>query len=653
MAQNVHDFSEDAMVPLPAPIPVGLVKTANKAQIISGDVATGKTQQLINAIQALLASGVDSREILVFCATPTAATYFKSRLTAACASADHVIVTTPRQHAQALLGQREISEAVGRGNRLLAPFEMDFLMEDLKTSGVRPGRLKEMLRFFYKSLTELCDWEEEAWLLTGEENMVWDVLQGCLHAYGAILEPELANTVARYLHEHASAQEAYGAAYVFVDDYQLLNRASQVFVNELVRESITITVNLTLHREVFDSYPYAAGIDEFKEANPAAALVELQQSYACSVAQHCHDGLTKSPFIDALAFNASCEAGHHCEIELLNTPGEECQAVAQSVEAALASGVNADEVVVVSPHRMWDVNIAKALKQQGITVQTITDGSAIRGDLRDLTRSEAARVLTALFLVADPTNALAWRVWCGFGDHFANSSAVSAIRTWAQENNLPFDQALFAYYEAHDPIEQNVAEHAHVQAAAHLGREIITQAQGKTGNELLAFLTKQVIGESATTPSQLLSLVGPTWGSTDNEPDQSAQSMTERARNRMDFPGLDSVEGVKMLPLNQLTGITVSDLIICGFVNGFMPCRGVLDREILTQEDADKQTTKDIAALMNAVAKPTRFLKITGFKELPLENAERLKLRIHRIQLKDGMRVALMEPSLYGAYFAQ
>ncbi len=653
MAQNVHDFSEDAMVPLPAPIPVGLVKTANKAQIISGDVATGKTQQLINAIQALLTSGVDPREILVFCATPTAATYFKSRFTAACACADHVIVTTPRQHAQALLGQREISEAVGRGNRLLAPFEMDFLMEDLKTSGVRPGRLKEMLRFFYKSLTELCDWEEEAWLLTGEENMVWDVLQGCLHAYGAILEPELANTVARYLHEHASAHNAYGAAHVFVDDYQLLNRASQVFVNELAQGSITITVNPTLHREVFDSYPYAAGIDEFKEANPTATLVELQQSYACGAAQCCHDGLAKSPFTDAVACNASYEADCHREIELLNTPGEECQAVAQSVEAALASGVNADEVVVVSPHRMWDVNIAKALKQQGITVQTITDGSAIRGDLRDLTRSEAARVLTALFLVADPTNALAWRVWCGFGDHFANSSAVSAIRTRAQENNLSFDQALFTYYEAHDPIEQNVAEHAHVRAAVHLGREIITQAQGKTGNELLAFLTKQVIGESATTPSQLLSLVGPTWRSTDNEPDQSAQSMTERARNRMDFPGLDSVEGVKILPLNQLTGITVSDLIICGFVNGFMPCRGVLDREILTQEDADKQTTKDIAALMNAVAKPTRLLKITGFKELPLENAERLKLRIHRIQLKDGMRMALMEPSSYGAYFAQ
>ena len=118
----------------------------------------------------------------------------------------------------------------------------------------------------------------------------------------------------------------------------------------------------------------------------------------------------------------------------------------------------------------------------------------------------------------------------------------------------------------------------------------------------------------------------------------------------MDFPGLDASVGVKVLPLSQVSGVAINDLILCGFVNGFLPKRGVLDREISTQEEADKQTAKDLAALMNALAKPRRAMVATGFKELPLENAERLKLRIHRIQLKDGARMASIEPSAYEVY---
>ena len=44
----------------------------------------------------------------------------------------------------------------GREPRLLLNYELNALMEDMKTSGLRPGRLKEMLKFFYRGWTELA-----------------------------------------------------------------------------------------------------------------------------------------------------------------------------------------------------------------------------------------------------------------------------------------------------------------------------------------------------------------------------------------------------------------------------------------------------------------------------------------------------------------
>lgn len=88
-------------------------------------------------------------------------------------------------------------------------------------------------------------------------------------------------------------------------------------------------------------------------------------------------------------------------------------------------------------------------------------------------------------------------------------------------------------------------------------------------------------------------------------------------------------------------------LAISGLVNGFFPSRGVLDRELMVQEDADKQVDKDVRLLMAAVGKPTERLVASHFEMVDLEVAERLKMKIKRIQLHNGRRVALAQPSVY------
>ena len=57
-----------------------------------------------------------------------------------------------RELALSILGDARVGDAVGRDARVLDENELAVLMEDVKVSGLKPGRLREMLEFLYKSV---------------------------------------------------------------------------------------------------------------------------------------------------------------------------------------------------------------------------------------------------------------------------------------------------------------------------------------------------------------------------------------------------------------------------------------------------------------------------------------------------------------------
>ncbi|MEI3548843.1 MAG: hypothetical protein V8Q09_11210 [Adlercreutzia sp.] len=116
-------------------------------------------------------------------------------------AAARATVTTPRAVALELLGTEEGRAFSGRAGRLVTPVEMGFIMEDMKTCGLKNRRLKEMLKFFYRNWTELAEDADGQgdWLLAGEETEVHSLLKDILDFTGGILEPEVAAMAVRYL----------------------------------------------------------------------------------------------------------------------------------------------------------------------------------------------------------------------------------------------------------------------------------------------------------------------------------------------------------------------------------------------------------------------------------------------------------------------
>lgn len=127
------------------------------AVLIEGGVGCGKTAALITRVATLLEDGAAPEDMLVLTATPDAARVLAARLIEVVGERGGAVeVTCTRDVALGMLASEEGRAFSGRAGRLVTPVELGFIMEDMKVSGLKQRRLREMLKFFYRNWTELA-----------------------------------------------------------------------------------------------------------------------------------------------------------------------------------------------------------------------------------------------------------------------------------------------------------------------------------------------------------------------------------------------------------------------------------------------------------------------------------------------------------------
>jgi superfamily I DNA/RNA helicase len=622
--------------------------TVAQAKLFSGAAYTGKTQSLLLEILDLLRENVDVSEMLVFCATPDAAQNFSARLQALCPRAKELEITTPRAFFLDLLGTGEVCAATGRKARLLLPFEYDFFLEDLKTSGVRPHRLREILKFFYKGLSELAD-DDEEWLVTNEECELFSLIKEYLTFTGAILEPELANLAVNYLRSHKGAWEEIGRGYLFVDDFQLLSRASQFASCLLAKECIYLSADQNAAVEVYESYPYSDGMDEFIRANPHAAFTHLTTSHSCYSGAKASCALRQENGIDVSGMEyAETEKMTGFQLIEGENPQDEITQIVDAVEQSLNSGFSAHDIVIAVPHPVWMQNILRQLKARGVPAEILPDVRFLKGDIRSNKKCFNARFLTVLSLVADPTDTAAWRSWCGFDDYLANSNGMNSLRNFGQVQGKTLDVVLETSNLPQDSSEglDTIASIQRIMKARDLAHTLIKRLNSLSGQNLLEAIAKELAesGSDARVPEEIKSLA---TGRDDDGENASAVSMVRRIRARLEFPVYSCNDVVRVTSYEKVTGMDPQYLFLAGFMNGFFPKHDYFDATVLTVEQMTKRYAHDLSSIASVVAKASNTLVVSYCKRLDLEDAERLKLVINRIVFENGKRVAKTEPSIF------
>ena len=620
------------------------------AALIEGGVGCGKTAALIARVAALLEDGATPENMLVLAATPDAARVLAARLTEAAGERGNAIeVTCAREVALGLLASEEGRAFSGRVGRLVTPLELGFIMEDMKTSGLKQRRLREMLKFFYRNWTELAGGAEDddGWLIPGEEADVHALLKAVLHFTGGILEPEASAMAVRFLLARPDALADVQRSYVLVDDYQMHSRASQHLANLLARDSITVAADPTAVVEVFDSYPYGEGIGEFTQANEGCERIVLATSHACPAAARAANHLRTSLDAGAAPSDTETEGASFTALEAAD-PAAEMAAVADAVQVALEAGTNPSSIYILAFHPAWERRIARALEARGIAAALPIRGRVAAGDYRDLDRCAPARLLTALALVADPTDALAWRAWCGFGDYLANSAAFADMRAEGETQGKGLVAMLEKVAVAAPEEGFPGTGIGRILDAYRAGRALVERLQGLEGNELISALADalDLSAEERERTVQLASaLTAPEPGV--NAP-SDARAMIARARQRMNAPVFETTEGHVLIGDSaHLTGLTPATLVLCGFVNGFFPTRDFFDATVTTPDKQKLVRATDTRRLYAAAGKATQRLAASWFTSIGLVEAETLKLEIGRVKLRRGERIAVTAPSIY------
>jgi hypothetical protein len=625
-----------------------------------GPAHSGAHEALFDAVDRAVRA--DDGDVLVLVPRASAVATMRAKLAQRLGDAARgVRVSTPRAEELAVLGTPAAREALGRGTHLLADFERTFFLEDMKVTGIKSRRLREMLKFFSRSITELAD-RDPGWLITVEERETHAFAQDVLRFMGSIHPVEMSNAAATALEANPELRAQAGATHVFVSHYEAANRASQLFCHLIARAELGICFDEHGAIEAEDPYPYAAGLNEFRAAHPDAHVQRFEDAKQDPrvarvvrhlLAQPCMRDEAAAPAAedagaayrsetdraplsadDLPIVRASSEDGTCCTRLVAAGPREEFTEAARFVAGKVASGTRPEDVFVAVPNRTWGRFVTRALQQEDVPASYVGAAQALRGDVRSLDASRALQFACGLALAADPTDACAWRCWCGFGDYLGASAGMHDLRIWAGDAGISLPCALGALDAGEAP---HVVGADGICARYRAGRALTEACKGRAGEDLLAAVSKEVGLDKV--PDTVRTLIG-TAGAAD-----TARDLVERLHAALYSPAFAS-GAVRVGAWTAAAGQDPRGMVICGFMNGFTPPRAYFDLSQMEPAERERTWRSFVEGLYALTACTRDEIACSTFEQAPLEDAERLNLKVKRVKLVDGVRTCVLEPSL-------
>jgi hypothetical protein len=267
---------------------------------VQGPVSSGKTRLLIERVAHLVSSGVAPSDILVETSSAIAAQTFSARLAEAAGDdARAVRVTTPKDIVVEILSTPEARDQTGRVPRLVNGVEWKFVLEDLKTCGMKRRKLRGMLGLFFDKWAEGS--ETGRWLERGEMEDLYRMLLGKLGRLESMLPEEAAFVCAGFLRSDAGAQVRGSIPYVLCDDYQNMSHTEQEVLCSLASTQLVVAGNVDQCVAVRNARPCAQGFADFEKLRHNVEVVELTASYGNPAVQR---------FASRLAEHSAAADGH-------------------------------------------------------------------------------------------------------------------------------------------------------------------------------------------------------------------------------------------------------------------------------------------------------------------------------------------------------
>lgn len=506
-------------------------------------------------------------------------------------------VVSMRELCLRIMGDPRVQEAVGRDARVLDDNELDVLMEDVKVSGLKPGRLREMLKFFYKSMSECAD-EQDGWLITAEEQTVHAILMENLEVRRAALPYELASLAYRGL---AGAEVELEPLALVVDDYSSLSKASQRLVRYLAAEGLVAAGSTVAAVNADEPYPCFEGFRELADACDGLAVLDTGRGVAARTSVARED------------------------------PEAEIAYVAQAAADRLADGLDARDVLVAVPNAAWGTRMASALEARGIAVELDLGAQKIKGDPRLEGRCSNLKLAAFLRLYLDPDDFTSLRSWLGMGDWLLCSDAFLELMAYARERDWTVPQA----------IEQLRTQRDSDRVSTIFGKfdapldeldELRDACRDIARDDAVALFAQHGMPLSPA----FVELLG----------DDPAHADIERlAREAFAVPAADAARNaVTVAAYRRCHGRRARVVFVTGLVNGFLPALDAVDDKF-TIDHRRVALERERTLFLDVVARASDEAVCTRFEHDTLESTAKMRVQTSRVFVKRGQRYAKVAPS--------
>lgn len=550
---------------------------------------------LVAHAELLAAQGTPA---LIICADATAQEQFRRHVSSRSTIAENIV--SIRDLCLSILSDPQVEQEIGRRARVLSENEHDVLMEDMKASGLKPRRLREMLKFFYKSISD-CAHEEPDWLITSEEQMVFAVLEENLSFRKAVLACELPSLALRGLSIQGARKQSRT---VIVDDFGSLSLASQRLVEQLAGDRLIIAGTPLPALNGEEAYPNHEGFTSFIENHPEALSLTLEINAPEATA-------TYATYDDSAA---------------------ELEAVPSVVAALLDAGLQPSDILVAVPNDTWASSIKGELDCRGVKALKLASSDKIKGDPRKPGRFADLKLATFLKLYNNPDDIVSLRSWVGFGDWLMCSDSLLELMAYASERHLDAPQAIAALRALPDDerpvtffkkLDQPLDELEALMRACTTISKQDTIALFEAHGMPLRPAHIDLLGTDEAR-ADIANLSSKAFASQQNDP--------------------SALDAVLIAPYKRCHSRHVHTVIFTGLVNGFLPSiDAVDDKYTIDHRTLAREREKTLFEDVRATA--TNALVCSLFAVDRLEKAALLKVQTSRIFIKDGVQYAKICPS--------
>ncbi|MCZ2444651.1 MAG: ATP-dependent helicase, partial [Flavobacteriales bacterium] len=381
---------------------------------------TGKSFALQRRIMRLLQEGVIPETIFACTFTNVAANDLQKKiLETGIYNAKNVLVGTIHSYCFKVLTRNSVFTGLHRVPRPLLTYELQPLYEDLKGGPFGNKRNVENLVEKFNAAWATRRTENPGWPTDDVEKMFHEEVIKWLKVHKGMLLGELIPLTLNFFRKNPHLPDLTQFKFVFVDEYQDLNRAEQELIR-LISTNASLMVVGDVHQSIYSfKYAYPDGIRDFPLNNPGTKTQLLTICRRCprQVVRLANELIKKNSH-SSNAVLEEYKANPEGDVHILNwiNNEEETRGIAEIIDKYIhKKGFLPRHIVVLSPAAVFARDLSNKLSEFNIKNRNyFSDIYKLNPAKPDVNKPLIA--LSLLNLINNPKDLVSLRCLMGFGE---------------------------------------------------------------------------------------------------------------------------------------------------------------------------------------------------------------------------------------------